>query len=142
MMSDSDNNLISGKFKTFCKSLNKEQAFSLLYHNQSNGQVEVCIKFVKCTLKTCLVSKGDPHKALLQIHMTSLGPGLPSLVTTSYFNCPIRGIMLIIYRPPVGIDKDEEHYEVLIKRQTKMTKTKVLPEIMFLFPWVYCSGLI
>ena len=64
--------------------------------------------------------------------MTPLGPGLPSLVTM-LFKCPIRGIMPIMNRPLVGIYKDEEHYEVLLKGKEKMTKTKVLPEIMFLF---------
>ena len=34
----------------------------------------------------------------------------------------------------MGIDKDEEHCEVLVKREMKDDKTKVLPEIMFLFP--------
>ena len=132
IMLDSGGNFISDKFKTFCKSLNIEQAFLSSYHHQSNGQIEACIKFVKCTLKKCLDSKGDPHIALLQICMTPLGPGLPSQVTM-LFNCPIGGIMPTINRPPIGRDKDEEHYEALIKRQTKDDKTKVPPEIMFLF---------
>ena len=55
--------------------------------------------------------------------MTPLGQGLPS-PTTVLFNCPIRGIMPIINRPPVGIDNDEEHHEVIIKRQTKNDKDK------------------
>ena len=42
--------------------------------------------------------------------------------------------MPIINRSPMGIDKDEEHYEVLVKRQIKDEKAKLLPEIMFLFP--------
>ena len=37
IMSDSGGNFISDKFKTFCKSLNIEQVFSLSYHQQSNG---------------------------------------------------------------------------------------------------------
>ena len=37
IMSDSGGNFVSGKFKTFCKSLNIEQAFSSSYHFQSNG---------------------------------------------------------------------------------------------------------
>ena len=110
-----------------------EQAFSSSYHHQSNGQVEACIKFVKHTLKKCFESRGHPHIALLQICMTPLKPGLPSPATI-LFNHPIIGIMPIINIPPVGRDNDEEHYEVLIKKQTKMTKTKVLPEIVFLFP--------
>ena len=66
-MPDSGHNFISDKFKTFCKSLNIEQAFLLAYHYKSNGQVEACIKFVKHTLKKCFDTKDDPHIALLQI---------------------------------------------------------------------------
>ena len=51
IMSGSGGNFISDKFKTFCKNVNIEQAFSSSYHHQNNGQMEVCIKFVKCTLK-------------------------------------------------------------------------------------------
>ena len=67
IMSDPGGNFISDKLKTFCKSLNIEQAFSSSYHYQSNRQVEVCITFVKCTLQKCFDSMGDPHIALLQI---------------------------------------------------------------------------
>ena len=67
IMSDSGSNFISDKFKTFCKSLNIEQTFSSSYHQQSNRQVEACIKFAKCTLKKCYDSRVDPHIALLQI---------------------------------------------------------------------------
>ena len=35
--------------------------------------------------------------------------------------------MPIINRPPVGRDKDEEHYEALIKRQTKDDKNQGTP---------------
>ena len=77
--------------------------------------------------------KCDPHIASLHFRMTPLELRLPSL-GTMLFNCPIRGIMPIINRPPIS----KEHYEVLVlvlvlvNRQTKMIKTKVLPEIMFL----------
>ena len=40
IMSDSGGNFISAKFKTFCKSLNIEQAFLSSYHHQSNRQIE------------------------------------------------------------------------------------------------------
>ena len=63
IVSDSGGNFVSDKFRTFCKSLNLQQAFSSSYHHQSNGQVKACIKFVKHTLKKCLDSKGDPHIA-------------------------------------------------------------------------------
>ena len=63
--------------------------------------------------------------------MTPLGLGLPS-PATMIFNCPIRDIMPIISRLPISINNNEEHYDTLVKRQTKMIKTKVLPEIRFL----------
>ena len=132
IMFDSGGNFVSDKFRTFCKSLNIEQVFSSSYH-QSNRQVEVCIKFVKCTLKKCFDSKGDPHIAILQIHMTPLGPGLPNLATM-LFNHPIRGIMSIINRPSVDRDNDEEHYEVLIKSQTKDDKNQGTPRNYVSFP--------
>ena len=123
---DSSASFISDKCETFHKSLNIEQAFSSAYHHQSNRQVEACIEVVKCTLKKCLNTKGDPHIALLQIRMTPLEPGLPSLATI-LFNNPIRSTMPKINRPPMGIDKDEEHYEVLIKRQTEDDKNQGTP---------------
>ena len=66
IMSDSGSNFISDKFKTFCKSLNIEWAFSSSYHHWSNGQVEACIKSVKHPLKKCFNSRSDPHIALFQ----------------------------------------------------------------------------
>ena len=117
-MSDSGSNFISDKFETFCKRLNIEQVFLSLYHHQSNGQVEACIKLVKHTLKKCFDTKGDVHIALLQIQMTPLGPGFPSPATI-LFNCPIRGIM-----PKIN---NEEHYEAILNRQTKDDKNQGNP---------------
>ena len=57
IMSGSGGNFVSDKFRTFCKSINIEQAFSSSYHHQSNGQVEAYIKFVKCTLNKCLIPR-------------------------------------------------------------------------------------
>ena len=51
IISDSGGNFVSDTLRTFCKSLNIEQAFSSSYHHQSSGHVEACIKFVQCTLK-------------------------------------------------------------------------------------------
>ena len=51
IMSDVGCNFISDKFKHFCKRMNIEQATSLAYHHQINGQVETCIKFIKHTKK-------------------------------------------------------------------------------------------
>ena len=46
-MSDSGGNFISDKFKTFCKNLNIEHAFSSSYYHQSNGQMEACKVYTK-----------------------------------------------------------------------------------------------
>ena len=76
LMSDAGSNFVSEKFRSFCSSLNIEQAVSLLYHHQSNGQVEACIKFTKCTYKKCSDSGGDVHMVLIQTRTTPLGQGL------------------------------------------------------------------
>ena len=127
-MSDAGSNFISDKFKTFCKSLNIELAFSSSYHHQSSGQVEACIKFVKHELKKCFDSKSDPHIALLQICMIPLGQGLPS-PATMLFNCLISGILPVINRLQVGIDNDQEDYEAIVKRQTKDDKGRNTPKM-------------
>ena len=51
IMSGSVGNFIADKFKTLWRSLNIEQAFSLSYKYQNNGQVEACIKLIKQKLK-------------------------------------------------------------------------------------------
>ena len=122
----SGGNFVSDKFRTFCKILNIQQEFSSSYHHDSNRQVEACVKFVKHTLKKCFDSKGDPHTVLLQTHMTPQGPGLPS-PAIMLFSHQIRGIMPVINRPLTCRDNDEEHYEALIKRQTKDDKHQGTP---------------
>ena len=61
LMSDANTNFISDKFRKLCSRLSIEQAVSSAYHHQSNGQVEACIKFVKCTLKMCQLQWGHSH---------------------------------------------------------------------------------
>ena len=61
LMSDAGTNFVSDKFRKFCCSLNIKQAVSSAYHHQSNGQVEACIKFIKCTLKMCQFWLGHQH---------------------------------------------------------------------------------
>ena len=51
IMSDTGTNFVSERFRQFCKSISVEQAVSLAYHHQGNGQVEACIKFIKHTYK-------------------------------------------------------------------------------------------
>ena len=60
--------------------------------------------------KKCSDSDGNIHIAMLQIRTTLLGQGLPSPVTL-LFNCPVRGIMPVMDRPPINVDNDEEHHQ-------------------------------
>ena len=76
-MSDAGTNFVSNRFQKFCRAINMEQATSLAYHHQSNGQVKACIKFIKQTFKTYAKSGRDINMALQQICTTPLGPGLP-----------------------------------------------------------------
>ena len=49
--SDAGTNFTSATFKEFCKKLNIQQSITSSYHYQSCGQVEACIKSVKCTIR-------------------------------------------------------------------------------------------
>ena len=95
ILSDAGTNFVSDRLWQFCKTFNIEQAVSLVYHHQSNGQVEACIKFIKCTFKKCTNSGRDISMALLQICTMPLGPGLPSLATLM-LNRQVWGIMPVL----------------------------------------------
>ena len=56
--------------------------------------------------------------ALLQIHTTPLGQGLPSLATVM-FNGPVHGIMPVVDCKPIGQEWDDEHQHKLFDRQQK-----------------------
>ena len=58
LMSNAGTNFISDKFRKFCSRLSIKQAVSSVYHDQSNGQVEACINFIKCMLKNMLTLVG------------------------------------------------------------------------------------
>ena len=59
IMSVARGNFISDKFKRFCQNLNIEQVVSSIYQHQRDGQVDVCIKFRKCTNNECIDTKSD-----------------------------------------------------------------------------------
>ena len=42
--------------------------------------------------------------------------------------------MSIINGLPINLDNNDEHYEVLVNRQTKIIRNTILPEIILLFP--------
>ena len=56
--------------------------------------------------------------ALLQIHTTPLGKGLPNLATLM-FNRQVCGIMPVLDQKPIGKDYDDEHHSKLLDRQHK-----------------------
>ena len=68
IMFDTSMNFVSERFRQFCKSINVEQAVSSAYHHQSNGQVKVCIKFIKCTFKKCTESGREKHCPVTYTH--------------------------------------------------------------------------
>ena len=43
--------------------------------------------------------------------------------------------MSTINRPLIGVNNGDEHHEVLVKRQKKMIRTMIHPEIMLLFQY-------
>ena len=58
IMSEASTNFVSDRFCQFCKSINVEQAVLSVYHHQSNGQVEACIKFIKYMFKNVPIQVG------------------------------------------------------------------------------------
>ena len=113
IMSNTGTNFVSDTFGQFCKSINIEQAVSLAYHHQSNGQVKACIKFIKHMFKKCFELGRDINMALLQICTTPLGQGLPSPATLM-FNRQVHGIMPVLDRKPIVQDCDDDHHKKLI----------------------------
>ena len=91
-----------------------------MYHHQSNGQVEACIKFIKCTFKKCTDSDRDINMALLQICMMPLSQDLLSPATLM-FSRQVCGIMPVIDHKPLVKDCDDDHHNKLIERQQKNT---------------------
>ena len=118
LMLDAGTNFISDKFCQFCKLINIEQTTSSAYHNQSNGEVKACIKFIKCTFKKCADSGRDINMALLQICMTVLGYSLPSPAMLM-FNRPVCGVMPVIDHKPLVEDCDDDCHAKIIERQQK-----------------------
>ena len=132
LMSDTGTNFVSDKFRKFCSRLNIEQAVSSAYHNQSNGQVEACIKFIKHTLKMCYTG-GDIHMALLKIHTTPLGQGLLSLATL-LFNHLVHRVMPVLDRKPIGGDNDNKNHSKLVHRHHKSNRYNDDSPIFASFP--------
>ena len=72
-------------------------------------------------MKICCDTKSDIHITTLQARTMLLGPGLPS-PKTLLFNCPKRGIIPLVNRPPISTDNDDKHHKALVNRQTEIGK--------------------
>ena len=111
-MSGAGGKFTSEKIKNFFNSLNVEQTASSSYHHQSNRQVQMHYKKFSD-------SSGDIHMAMIQHYNTTpMGQGIPSCAML-LFNCPVRGIMPVMDRPPINVDNDDEHHQTLMHRQGK-----------------------
>ena len=117
-MSDAGTKFVSDRFQQFCKTINIEQAVSLAYHHQSNGQVEACIKFIKCTFEICTDWGRDINMALLQICTMPLGQGLLNPATLM-LNRQVLGIMPVLDCKPIGQGCGDDHHNKLVDRQHK-----------------------
>ena len=109
LVSDAGTNFVSEQFKDH-RCLNIDQAVTSSYHHQSNGQVEACVKFMKCTIKKCRQNNNDANFALLQIRSTPIGTGIPSPAKL-LFSRPIGGLLPEVRREPININKDDEYYK-------------------------------
>ena len=80
---------VSGQLMQFCRCLNIDQVITSLHHHQSNRQVEICIKFMNCTIKKCIqTTNHNVHFGLL----TPISTGLTSQAML-LFNRPVRALL-------------------------------------------------
>ena len=113
-MSNAGTNLVSEKFEEFCKKLKIHHALSSAYSNQSKGQAEACIKFVKRAMKKCVDTNSNANLALLQIRYMPIG--LILLTPASILlNRPVRGLLSKIGRAPILFGSDDDHHNALLK---------------------------
>ena len=125
LCSDAGTDFVSHQFENFCRCLNMDKAVTLLYHYQSNSEVEACIKFVKCTIKKCKQNNNYVYFALLQIRSALLRAEYPS-PAMMLFNRPIRSLLPEIDREPLNINTDDKNYEALKSRQEAYIKNMIL----------------
>ena len=107
-MSDAGTIFISERFRNFFQRINTKQIVTSSHHDQSNGWVEVCIKFIMHTMKKCLGAIYDINITLLLMRITLVGPGLPS--ATVLFNIPKRGLMSRVSKMPVNYYYNEHNH--------------------------------
>ena len=95
--------------------------------------MQVCIKFVKCTIKKGLDTNNDVNLTLLQTRSTPINAVLPSLAML-LFNRPIRGLLPEMNREPIKINNDDAQYEALKAHQHKDVKNNDTHKDSLSFP--------
>ena len=138
LISDVGTNFASETFKELYRKLNIQQSKMSSYHHQSSGQGEVCIKFMKYTIKKCFDTKKDINLALLQIWSISVGAVLAS-PDTILFNRPAQCLLPQISRALINIDNNNVHFEALWVCQIKYSKNSDTPKKSCLLCRVYSS---
>ena len=86
--------------------MNIDQAITSTFHHQSNDQVEVYMKFVKCMIKSSLDNKKDVNLASLQKRLMTIGTRTPSLALL-LFDRTVRVLLLQMSREPMNINNDD-----------------------------------
>ena len=137
IVSNVGTNFTSEMFKEFCSKMSIQQSVTSSYPHQSNSQVEACKTFVKHTVNKCLDTNQDIIIALLKVHSTAVGAGLPSPATV-LFNRPIQGLSPQMNKDPINIDNNDPHSEVL-GDHLKNIRTTVLTHSVF-FQGSYSSS--
>ena len=89
-----------------------KQVVSSSFHHQNDGQAEVCIKFIKCTMKICIETNNDINLVLLQIRSRPVGFHL-LIPTTWLLNRPKTGVMLRISTMLLKYAYDEGNHNTL-----------------------------
>ena len=119
--SDVGTNFISEKFKSFCKKLSIWHALSSSYNDQSNGQLEICIKFKKRAKIKCYETNAYIDTSLLQTWVTPLSPRLPSLPCFCSTDQQETYCQDLADYPSM-CDKNMSNHVLLKSRQTQLNK--------------------
>ena len=95
-------------------------------------QEEMCITFPEHTITSYYDSNTDIYLALLQIHSKPIESGLLSPASLLFMR-PAIGILPKYSRLPILFNQDDDHYDVLLKRQSNADNIQeILKNIPFL----------
>ena len=81
----------------------------IIIHHLSNGQVEVCIKFIDRTMKKCFETNANICLDLLQVTSMQIVSGPPRPMTI-LFNIPMQSLIPRVNRSPILYHHNEDYY--------------------------------